>query len=466
MFEVSKYIEESLNYVMKADVTAELNKDFIYQKQFFNSEDFNHTFCRIEERLNELYEKTRMIQDIVEYTKVHIKENVNTISLECKSILDAIEDSVDSLRNKNYISYNVNFIDSNGPYRDRSNVALPRTMVQDRAITLSYVQKKDVTIQETKRLNSLVCYKENLANLKQDKPYRVFYMVDDPIKDGLIEEIECTLSQEEFINYLEVVPSNCEVFAVKYINSAGIEDYIQDYKNAVQQRRRAKKIVVYIRAKDYEKKTYQIDESRLQSDFWTKIQDHEYSQIIGTSTDKTPAQYDEISGLAQFKKDYEEYIRQVKDWLARRQAVVDENKKRGYSDEIGDYTIVQPPSSLNIQVEDISAASLSATTSQTVQGIIQEMNNSSNSSVDNLNGQCISTDTSESININARSSFDYLPDSEVYLLAPIQEKTYSNNNYLNKTGQPFNKNQLYITTKDIVTNAYNDSRHESWAVTK
>lgn len=466
MLEVSKYIEESLDYVMKADVTADLNKDFIYQEEFFNSEDFNHTFTKIEEHLNELYEKTRMLQEIVEYAKAHIRENVNTISEECKSILDSIEISVDSLRNKNYISYPVYFIDTNGPYRDRSNITLPRTMIQDRTITLSYNPIKDNIIQNMKRLNSLVCYKENLSDLINNKPYRVFYMIDDPVKDGLIEEIECTLHQEEPINYLDIVPSNCEIVAVKYINEAGIEEYVQDYKNVVQQRRRIKKIVVYIRAKSYEQKTYYVDESRMKNYFWSIVESNEYENKIGLNSETaTPSQLDEISGIAQFKRDYEAYIKQVKDWLARRQAVVEENKKRGYEDSVGDYVIVQPPSSLNLVVDPALA-----TNSLTSSRMINQQINHALSDYTVKQDEVISTN--QEIATNALSSllntgFTYLPDSEKCLLASALKENYAQNKMVNRSGTQLDYNDIYLSHKEILTDTYDDKqRHDGWNVTK
>lgn len=345
MIDTSKNIKETINYLVK-ETENNLNEDFIYQEQYFLSDDHNFTFNNIESHLNDLYERTRMLQDVISYAKTYVKDRVRIISNECKSILDNIEDSVDSLKNNAYISIEVPFEESSGSYRDRSGTLLPRAAVQASKLTLSHEVKKEVSISSITKTRGFVAYRSNLEDLKYDKAYRAFYMQDATVKDGLIEEITVEFPQEEIINYVSIIPSNCEVVSVEYVNAAGTVDHLQDYKDLLHRPRKVKRVIFSIKCKVYDTKTYYIDESRLKSNFWSTVKEYSYNQAIGLSSSISAAELDELAGLNQFRKDYESYVSAVEDWLKRREEVVKTNISNGYTDSVPTVDLVVPPEML------------------------------------------------------------------------------------------------------------------------
>ena len=316
----------------------------MYQTQYLNSQDYNYTLLNIESNLNILYEKARVLESVITYTREHVKQSIYSISDECKTILEAIEDNVDSLKQSNYISLNVSFEESTGAYTDRDGKALPKYAIYDSTITLSGKTKDKLTIKSLARTNSFKPYRESLDNLKSDKEYRSYYMLDAPVKDGLKEQIRVEFDAEDNINQLNIVTSNCKVDNVKYIDSNGTIDYVEEHKNVIQTPRTVKHLELLTITENYKKLIYYVDQSRLAPNFWDSIMDHEYTKSTTGNGTLTQAQIDEMSGLSKFRKEYEAYKKQVDAWIEKRTAVANTNKSNGYSDSVPNIDFIVAPS--------------------------------------------------------------------------------------------------------------------------
>lgn len=340
-----EHIEDSISFLMKDDV-ADLNEDFVYQTEYLNSQDYNFTMLNIERHLNSLYEKARVLQDVIEYTREYVKQNVYAVSDECKSILDSIEDNVDSLKHANYVNLNVPFEESTGSYTDRDNKTLPKYAIYDGTITLSGKHKDKLKMKSIKQVNNFKPYRENIDNLKIDKEYRSYYMLDAPIKNGLKEQIHIEFETEDSINQLNIVTSNCKASDVKYIDANGTIDYIQEHVNVIQNSRKVKSLEFMTTTESYKKLTYYVDESRLKPNFWDSIMAHEYGKATTGKGTLTQAQIDEMAGLETFRKEYDAYVKRVEDWIARRTAVANTNQSNGYSDSVPKIDYIVPPSSV------------------------------------------------------------------------------------------------------------------------
>lgn len=346
MIDTSKYIEEAINFLNNQDV-EDLNYQFMYQTNYFNSQDYNYTLYNIENNLNILYEKSRVLQDVIKYTREYIKQNVYEITDECRSILDAIEDNVDSLKQNNYININVPFLQSTGSYVDRDGKKLEKNAIYDAAITLSGTDKEKLRIKKITQKNNFKPYKENLSNLIQDKEYRSFYMLDAPVTDGLKEQITVEFETENIINQLNIIASNCKISDMKYIDATGTTDYINDHSNVIQSPRKTKSIEFITTTDSYKKIVYYIDQARVKANFWDSIMEHEYKKTsTGTGT-LTQSQIDEMAGITAFKKEYDDYVKQVEEWIKKRQAVVDANIANGYTDSVPKIDFIVAPSSIS-----------------------------------------------------------------------------------------------------------------------
>lgn len=345
MIDTSKYIEDAISFLNNQDV-EDLNYQFMYQTDYFNSQDYNYTLYNIENNLNILYEKSRVLQDVIKYTREYIKQNVYSITDECRSILDAIEDNVDSLKQNNYININVPFLQSTGAYVDRDGKKLEKNAVYDAAITLSGNEKEKLKIKTISQKNNFKPYKENITNLIQDKEYRSFYMLDAPVTNGLKEQITVEFETENIINQLNIVSSNCKISDMKYIDATGTTDYISEHSNVIQSPRKTKSIEFITTTDSYKKIVYYIDQARVKANFWDSVMEHEYTKTTTGAGTLTQSQIDEIAGITAFKKEYETYVKSIEEWIKKRQAVVDANLANGYTDSVPKIDFIVAPSSI------------------------------------------------------------------------------------------------------------------------
>lgn len=356
MIDTSKYIEDAIKFLNNQDI-EDLNYQFMYQTDYFNSQDYNYTLYNIENNLNILYEKARVLQDVIQYTREYVKQKVYEISDECHTILEAIEDNVDSLKQNNYININVPFLESTGSFTDRDNKKLPKNAIYDGAITLSGTQKEKLKIKSIKQKNNFKPYRETLNNLIQEKEYRSFYMLDAPISDGLKEQITVEFDNEETINQLHIITSNCKASDIKYIDGNGTVDYINEHLNAIQSPRKTKAIDFITTTSSYRKIVYYVDQSRVKANFWDSIMEHEYKKATTGKGTLTQGQIDEMAGITTFKKEYAAYVASIEAWLKKRQSVVDKNKANGYSDTVPQVDFIVAPSSITGEINTVNQPS-------------------------------------------------------------------------------------------------------------
>lgn len=362
MIDTSKYIEDAINFLNNQDV-EDLNYQFMYQTNYFNSQDYNYTLYNIENNLNVLYEKSRVLQDVIKYTREYIKQNVYDITDECRSILDAIEDNVDSLKQNNYININVPFLQSTGSYVDRDGKKLEKNAIYDAAITLSGTDKEKLKIKNITQKNNFKPYKENLSNLIQEKEYRSFYMLDGPVTDGLKEQITVEFETENIINQLNIVASNCKISDITYIDATGTKDHISEHSNVIQSPRKTKSIEFVTTTESYQKIVYYIDQARVKANFWDSIMEHEYKKTTTGTGTLTQSQIDEMAGVTAFKKEYDDYVKAIEEWIKKRQAVVDTNIANGYTDSVPNIDFIVAPSSITGSTTTLNTGSTSTVSS-------------------------------------------------------------------------------------------------------
>ena len=83
--------------------------DPIIQKQgeILESGKFNMNFTEVEATLNTLYEKTRYLEDSIQYAKTFLETKNREFGNEMQSIMKELESLLDMTKNLAYISYNV-----------------------------------------------------------------------------------------------------------------------------------------------------------------------------------------------------------------------------------------------------------------------------------------------------------------------------------------------------------------------
>ncbi len=405
-------INDYLEFLLEDDVEF-LNEDFFYQEHYFNSETFNKTFLNVEKHLNNLYEKTRVLQDVIAYSKEYISNNIYSLSDECKSILEQIEDNADSLRKQGFLTLPVPLLESTGSYVDRDGSTLPKYSIYNGAVTLSNKVEHPIVIKSISQTSNTKAYKSNLEDLKQNKVYRSYYILDNPIRSGLKEIIRIELDKETTVNQLDVVGSNCTVEAVKYINQSGTVDTIFNHLNVVQYPRKVKTIEIITNTSEYKKLTYCVNEKRISASFWDKIASNEYNKLTKAKETLSQSQIDDLAGITAYKESYEKYSKAIAAWMEERKRVADYNISNGYSDSVPKIDFIEDPKKMLTEQEQLAKK-------QEAEKFGEEK--------DVFNTEKVV----QKINVQKQSPF---PDSE-----NLYYQTYNEDDYklLSKTGSPVN----------------------------
>ncbi len=343
--DIMQHIEDTLMSISSQDVDG-LNKEFTYQTDNFSSKDYNSTMLAIEARLNLFYEHARGLEDSIEYAKEFIKENIYSIKKECSDILNSIEENIDSIRDGGYTIINVPLQESNGSYVDRDKKTLLRHSIYDGVIALSSKNETSREIYKISTINNFIPYRQNIENIKDKKAYRSFYMLDNPVNGGLKEQIKIDLKSESESNQLTVITSNCKVNDVVYESENGTKIFTNGGGSAIQKMRPIKSITITTETSSYKKMTYYVDESRIASNFWDTIASNELN-IMTSKNGMDQAKIDEITGLAAFRKEYQDYIKAVNKWIEDRKAVANVNMANGYADTVPVIDFIIPPASIS-----------------------------------------------------------------------------------------------------------------------
>ena len=118
------------------NIITKTKTNIILQNNILESEKLNMTFTEIEKSLNTLYEKTRFIEDAIEYATTFLNTKVKEFNDEMYSVMKEIEEDVDSSKKLAYITYNVPLKANNISIKDKNNNNLQPLILKDKVLTL------------------------------------------------------------------------------------------------------------------------------------------------------------------------------------------------------------------------------------------------------------------------------------------------------------------------------------------
>lgn len=331
---------------------SELSKDFIFQTETADSSHFNHTFNAIEKHLTSLYEKTRAMQDIISYLDEYIKSNVLEYTNACETILSQIEEDRDKLKQKTYMTLPVSFNTNANNKKDRNGKILSQCSIKNRKI-MNYL--KDTQLFDFSTVNKekgFKCYNENLKDLLDKKPYRTFYVLNDPVIGGLTEQIKFSFDNSKLINMITADAVKCDIIDIEYTyqNTTEHED---GFYNLIKRTKEMDAISLTLKSTQYKEKIYLVDDLRKTSDCWDKIASTEYAAMNNAST-MSQAEIDNLLGITKFKEEYQNYLNALASWKARREQVAELNRQNGYDDKVPIIDIMVAPSELGLNTALVS----------------------------------------------------------------------------------------------------------------
>lgn len=243
------------------------------QEKVLDSVKYNDSFQSIEKSLNLLYEKTRTIQDIINYTNTFIKSEIDQTISECKNILKDIENNRDIIKDSAYINYNVKLQSNFDTYSDRDNSIIKGVEMHNNVITLSNDLVENVIFDNI--LLESISKNYNVFNtikdINSDNNYRSMYMFDRPQKEAIKEKIIINFSKVRTINKINIIPSNSKIKLINYVHEDGKIETVNSYNTNLNKNRNIKSIEIELECDNYIISNINYKDSK-DINFWEEIE--------------------------------------------------------------------------------------------------------------------------------------------------------------------------------------------------
>lgn len=260
---------KNLNFISENKINTEkISK----QETVLDSKKYNESFECVENTLNSLYEKTRTLQNIIEYSTLFLKNEIDESVAECKALLKSIEENRDLIKDSAYINYNVKLQSIFDTYSDRNNSPIKGVQFYNGAITLNNNLIEDIKCNNVQISSETI--NSNIMNTKEDiaesQTYRSFYMFDRPQKNPVREKIIINFEKIKTINKLNLIESNCKIESIEFTDENDKVSVIKDYNINLFKNKNVKKIAINISCNNY--MISQIDYNDVKDkDFWDII---------------------------------------------------------------------------------------------------------------------------------------------------------------------------------------------------
>ena len=260
----------------------DLNIDITLQDEIMDSEIMNTSLKSIENNLNTLYEKTRYLEDAIDYAKTFLTMKIDNYVNDIKASIKAIEDLSMIDKNLGYIEYNVPFIENTIEINDRNkNYKVYPCALRNDVLTLSN------RIKDTYNYSTIAVKCEhfphytNLPTMKADGFYRSVYLEEKPSKTGILETVTVYLEEPKEVNELKITPINCNIKNIRYVYINGIEEQAGDLVTGIELESRVVTHIKFdIECTAYTSIKYVFDKNKVAVDnLWKNVKELEYSTI-------------------------------------------------------------------------------------------------------------------------------------------------------------------------------------------
>lgn len=263
-------------------INRQINKDFIPQDIFLNSENINTAFENMEYSLNLLYENTRHLENAISYCNTFLNLKIKEYTQETQKLLKGIENIRDINKNSAFIEYICNFKDDLSIKKDRDNSTIATTLLKENSLMLGIKSKEDIEYDFVSHKSSYVPYSNNINEIKS-KPYRSYYIEEKIANKGVRETITITLTKPTEINYINIERVNADIENLRLVYVNGVEDYI-DYTNGLINTAVVAQIKFDLVNKKYTNTKYYMDKNKLTDDVWNKIKEYEYKYAFDVNS--------------------------------------------------------------------------------------------------------------------------------------------------------------------------------------
>ena len=181
------------------------------QNKVLDSDKFNSSLLSIEKNLDVLYEKTRYLEDSIDYARSFLDQKITSYSNRINTIISSVSDISNINKNMSYLDYAIPFKENTVNSTDRDpNYSVKPCSINgtDKVLTLSNNVSQAYDINSIARTCQQIPYDSNINDLKNGDKYRVLYIGCLSAKNSK----KCALIESNVTSYLYVVNySNLEL---------------------------------------------------------------------------------------------------------------------------------------------------------------------------------------------------------------------------------------------------------------
>ena len=263
-------------------LTKPIDLNVTMQGEIMNSEDFNNSLLSIQKNLDILYEKTRYLEDSIDYTRTFLDQKITSFNNKISSIIKSIEDINSINKNMSYLDFCVPFQASMTETTDRNKdyKLKPCDLNEDsKVLTLSARSKQAYSLTSINRTSKLMPYDSNINDLIKGEKYRAIYIEDRIQKDGIIENYTCYLPYAVEVNSINIVPANSEVYNTTLVYPNGVTERLSDEITGINvNSRMVTHFTFSLKCTNYEAVEYVLDKDLVNEDnIWNDLRELEYN---------------------------------------------------------------------------------------------------------------------------------------------------------------------------------------------
>lgn len=269
MLKTSEDLNTAIEFVTTENVTyPSLIEDRL------SSVQFNNSMQNIESQLNELYEKTRLLEDIRDYCKQYILSIIQMKEQDFKEKLKIIEDVADQFRDKDSISYTVPFQYCSDIITDRDGTMINKMNIINGSLGQSYTLIDTAKISNISYTTNAQCYNNNYNDILNGLSGRSYYILDNPIYGGVVENCTVMFDKNYDCNLFNIEVSNTQIKNIKLITDKDTEIPINENDTTVINTIKGLKFDLV--SKDYQIKN--IEEANNTTDSSAKLSSNNYKR--------------------------------------------------------------------------------------------------------------------------------------------------------------------------------------------
>ena len=184
-----------------------------------DAEAFNASCKKIENYLNGLYEKIRLIEDLDEFSRSYVLQKIGEKEAKLRERLKVAEDVATVYQKKDSVSVMVPFIDSSEVVRDRDGSVISHMQLKNKKLEADNDVMAEPEIISVTFASNSTCYNNSYSNLTKGKAGVSFYSLQEPPRDGVQENVTVYLASPAQCNYVSIHPTNCTVSNVRVMDA-------------------------------------------------------------------------------------------------------------------------------------------------------------------------------------------------------------------------------------------------------